>query len=68
MAKSKNRFSIFKTLTFKWWQVGLFKWGMLTLGVAVGTYWYGFFAPYLAALLGFAAICLLYITYLWWKQ
>jgi hypothetical protein len=30
--------NLFKTLTLKWWQTGIFKAGMLALGIAVGTY------------------------------
>jgi hypothetical protein len=60
--------NLFKTFTLKWWQAGLFKWGMLALGIAVGAYWYEFFGAYLPVLILFAALSLGYITYVWWKQ
>jgi hypothetical protein len=30
--------NLFKTITLKWWQTGVFKWGMLAVGIAVGAY------------------------------
>ena len=60
--------NIFKTFTLQWWQTGLFKWGLLALGIAVGAYWHDFFGSYLALLLILATLCLAYITYVWWKQ
>lgn len=60
--------NIFKSFTLQWWQTGLFKWGMLTLGIAIGSYWHAIFAGYLPVLLIVAAASLSYITYIWWKQ
>jgi hypothetical protein len=57
-----------KTFTLKWWQAGLFKWGMLALGIAIGAYWHDFFGGYLPLLILVAAISLSYLTYVWWKQ
>lgn len=62
------RLNIFKTFTLKWWQGALFKWGMFTLGIAIGAYWHGFFSDYLVLLLISAATCLSYVTCVWWKQ
>jgi hypothetical protein len=59
---------LFKTFTLKWWQAGLFKWGMLALGIAIGTYWHDFFENYFPILITVAVISLAYITYVWWKQ
>lgn len=41
---------IFRNYTFTWWQVGLLKLGLLSLGVAIGSYCQATFAPYTAAL------------------
>ena len=60
--------NIFKTFKLKWWQAGVFKLGMLALGIAIGTYWRDFFGPYLLILLIVAVVSLAYITYVWWKQ
>ncbi len=59
---------LFKTFTLKWWQGGLFKWGLLALGIAVGAYWHDFFGGYLTLLLVAAAVCLAYVTAVWWRQ
>jgi hypothetical protein len=60
--------NIFKTFTLKWWQTALFKLGMLTLGIAIGTYWHALFGGYLHILTIAAAVSLAYISYVWWKQ
>ena len=58
----------FKTFTLKWWQGGLFKWGVFALGIAVGAFWHAFFGGYLPVLIVFAAVTLAYVTVVWWKQ
>lgn len=60
--------NILKTFTLKWWQGGLFKWGVLALGITIGTYWHNLFIGYLLYLIFIAVISLGYITYLWAKQ
>ena len=49
---------IFKTFTFKWWQAGVFKLGMLALGIAIGTYWRDVFGAYLLILITVAVVSL----------
>jgi hypothetical protein len=68
LAKKGAHMNIFKTFTLKWWQTGLFKWGMLTLGIAIGAYWHDFLVSYLSILLIIAVPSLTYVTYVWWKQ
>jgi hypothetical protein len=60
--------NVFKTFTLQWWQTAFFKWGMLTLGIAIGTYWHDFFGSYLHILISLAVVSLAYVTYVWWKQ
>jgi hypothetical protein len=60
--------NIFKTFALKWWQAGVFKLGMLALGIAIGTYWHSLFGGYLLILTIVAAVGLAYILYVWWKQ
>ena len=60
--------NLFKTFTLKWWQAGLFKWGMLALGITIGAYWHDFFDGYFPLLIIVAVVCLGYVTYLWLKQ
>jgi hypothetical protein len=67
-AKKMAGMNLFKTFTLKWWQTALFKWGLLALGIAIGTCWHDFFGGYLLFLLIFSAISLAYITYAWWRQ
>jgi disulfide bond formation protein DsbB len=59
---------IFRNYTFTWWQVGLFKLALLSLGVAIGAYCQATFAPYITLLavlgLGLGA----YIAWVSFKQ
>jgi hypothetical protein len=66
--KKGARWNIFKIFTLKWWQAGLFKSGMLALGIAIGTYWHDFLGGYLLILIIVAVVSLAYVTYAWWKQ
>jgi len=59
---------LFKMFTLSWWQTGLFKWGVLALGIVIGTHWHDLFASYLLVLIIFAGISLTYLTYVWAKQ
>ena len=60
--------NLFKTFTMKWWQAGLFKIGLLALGIAVGAYWHVCLIGLNPALIAIAVSCLAYITVVWWKQ
>ena len=60
--------NIFKTFKLEWWQAGVFKLGMLALGIAIGTHWRNVFGAYLLILIIVAAVSLAYTTYVWWKQ
>ena len=60
--------NLFKPITFKWWEAGIFKIGMAAFGIAVGAYWPGFFAPLLIPILVVAVICLAYSSYVWLRQ
>ena len=68
LTKKGTPMNIFKTFTLKWWQAGVFKLGMLALGIAIGTYWRDVFGGYLLILIIVAVVSLAYITYVWWKQ
>lgn len=59
--------NIFKPMTLKWWQTGLFKVCLVALGIIIGSAW-----PSLAALdkLWWVVVVLpgLYIFFVWSKQ
>ena len=59
---------LFKEFILKWWQAGLFKLGLLALGIAIGAFWHEYFHNYIFILIIIAAGCLAYITHIWWKQ
>lgn len=50
----KGPMNIFKTFTLKWWQAGVFKVGMLALGISIGAYWHDVFGGYTRATTGAA--------------
>ena len=68
VTKKGTRMNMFKTFTLNWWQTGLFKMGMLALGIAIGAYWHNFFGGYLFIPLFVAVVSLAYVTCVWWKQ
>ena len=41
---------IFRNYTFTWWQVGLLKLALLSLGIAIGAYCQATFLPYTTVL------------------
>lgn len=59
---------ILKTFRLKRWETGLFKCGMLALGMMIGALWPNFFDGFFPLLLAIAILTLSYITYIWWKQ
>ncbi len=59
---------LFQSYTFTWWQIGIFKLALLSIGVAIGAYWNEFFISYLIALIVIAVITSAYITYISLKQ
>jgi hypothetical protein len=60
--------NLFKPFTLKWWQAAFFKWGMVALGIGIGSYWHDLFGGYLLILIIMAVVSLTYVTYVWWKQ
>lgn len=52
---------IFKSYTYKWWQLGIFKIALLSIGIIIGVYWNEFFASYLTPLMIIWIISALYI-------
>ena len=65
MAKST---SLFKSYTFSWWQMGVFKLALLAIGAAIGASWHEFFGANVIALIVIAVIASAYIMYVSLKQ
>ena len=58
----------FKSFTFAWWQLSLFKLSMAALGLLVGSTWPEVFVGWRDVLLVLFVIPAFYVTYLWFKQ
>jgi len=59
---------LFRSYTFSWWQMGVFKLALLAIGAAIGAYWHEFFGANLTALIIIAAIATVYTMYVALKQ
>ncbi len=59
---------IFKQTVFTWWQVGLLKWAVFLIGIAVGATWPEIFAQYTRACLVVGLIFSAYVGYVWFRQ
>jgi hypothetical protein len=57
--------NIFSPTTFTWWQLGLLKWAVLLIGIAVGALWPAVFAPYAAILTVVGLIISIYLGIVW---
>jgi len=60
--------NIYKSFTLKWWQTGLFKWSLLSFGIAVGATWSDVFSPWRGPLLAIGIVPGIYFMWIWWKQ
>jgi hypothetical protein len=60
--------TLFKSVTFTWWQVGLLKVSLLSLGVVVGSTWPELFVGWRDLLLLLFVVPAFYVTYLWFRQ
>lgn len=59
---------VFEDYTYKWWEAGVFKVGMLTAGAIVGAFFADFVLDYLAPLVVLAVICIGYTLYASFRQ
>jgi len=60
--------SIFKPFTMKWWQSGLFKISVVSLGIIIGSTWPQIFKARRPFLLLTYILPGLYLLSVWWKQ
>ena len=59
---------LFKTKRWTYWQIAALKLSMLSLGIAVGSYWPEVFLPYLTPLIGLTAILGLYLAVIYFRD
>jgi hypothetical protein len=57
--------NIFKSTRFTWYQLGLLKWAVLFIGIAIGAYWPEVFAPYVMTLLIIGILISVYLIFVW---
>lgn len=60
--------NLFKSYTYAWWQIGIFKLALLSIGVAIGAKWHEFFAANLTVIIVIAIAASLYTLYTSLKQ
>lgn len=60
--------NILKPITLTWWQVGLLKWAVFVIGVALGATWPELFAPHTVKLLVVGLVLSAYLTWVWFRQ
>jgi hypothetical protein len=60
--------NIFKDFALKWWQVGIFKIALASLGVTIGSTWPELFERSTPFLFPLFLISVSYVTCVWWKQ
>ena len=59
---------LFKSYTYKWWQMSILKLALFTIGAAIGAYWSEFFIVNLTTLIIIAVISTIYVLYISFKQ
>jgi hypothetical protein len=64
----RRQLAVLKPITFAWWQMGLLKLSLLSLGVIVGSTWPGVFAGWRELLLVLFVVPAFYLTYVWSRQ
>ncbi|CAN5711124.1 hypothetical protein BH11PAT2_BH11PAT2_08770 [soil metagenome] len=60
--------NIFKSTNFTWWQLGLLKWAVLFIGIAIGATWPEVFAPYASLLVVVGLVISLYLVIVWYRN
>ncbi len=60
--------NIFKDFTLKWWQAGIFKVALLSLGIIIGSMWPELFRGWTTLLLLVFLVSVTYVTCIWWRQ
>jgi hypothetical protein len=55
---------IFKSYTYKWWQLGIFKLALISFGIVIGSYFHAVFNDYLIILTILWVVSAGYILYI----
>jgi hypothetical protein len=63
-----RRVTLFKSFTFAWWQLSVFKLSMVAFGLIVGSTWPEVFARWRDVLLVLFIVPAFYVSYLWFRQ
>ena len=64
----ESQMNIFKDFTFKWWQAGIFKVALLSIGIIIGSTWPELFRGLIPFLFLLFLISVGYLTYAWLKR
>jgi hypothetical protein len=60
--------NLFKSTTFTWWQVGMLKWAVLFIGIAIGATWPELFSQYALYLLMAGLVLSVYLLVVWFRS
>jgi hypothetical protein len=60
--------NIWKTSSFKWWQLGILKIALLMIGIAIGANWPEIFVSYTWTLVIAGLVLSVYIWFVWLKD
>lgn len=60
--------SLFKSQKLTWWQMGIFKAALISLGIAIGAEWASILSPYIFYFLILAVVLGLYIAIIWYRK
>lgn len=58
----------FRNYIFTWWQVGILKLALLSLGIAIGSFFANTFLPYFTVLIALALVLGIYIAFVSFRQ
>lgn len=60
--------NIFKSTQFTWWQLGMLKWSVLFIGIAIGATWPEIFVHYNIILLVIGLLLSIYPAMVWFRD
>jgi len=60
--------NIFKSYTYTWKQIGIFKLALLSIGILIGSQWSEFFVDNVVVVVGVAIVTTVYVIYISLKQ